>query len=86
MPRHLSVLILASLAAATGIGADHRSVPSILDFSLQEREIDIVKKLGSSQHLSAGAVIERSIIFSPRRSGAIKVTIGPSISGSRPAR
>ncbi len=55
MPRHLSVLILASLAAAAGIGADHRSIPSILDFSLQEREIDIVKKLGPSEHLSAGS-------------------------------
>ena len=55
MQRHLSLLvILAALWAATGNGADHRPAPSILDFSLGERESDIVKKLGSPEHVSAG--------------------------------
>mgnify|MGYP003623129120 CR=1 FL=1 len=55
MQRHLSLLIiLAALEAGTGNGADHRPAPSILDFSLGEREGDIVKKLGPSEHLSAG--------------------------------
>ena len=55
MQRRLSLLIiLAALAAASGNGADHQSAPSILDFSLGERESDIVKKLGSSEHVSAG--------------------------------
>lgn len=55
MQRRLSFLIiLAALAAASGNGADHESAPSILDFSLGERESDIVKKLGSSEHVSAG--------------------------------
>lgn len=42
------------VAAVTGSGADHRFVPSILDFSLGERESDIVGKLGPSEHLSTG--------------------------------
>ena len=54
MQRYLSLLILAALAAVVGKGADHPSVPSILDFSLLERQSDIVKKLGPSEHVSTG--------------------------------
>ncbi len=57
MQRELSLLKIAAsalVATVTGSGADHRSVPSILDFSLGERESDIVRKLGPSEHLSTG--------------------------------
>jgi hypothetical protein len=53
MQRHLSLLILTAFAAAAVLrGAEHRSAPSILEFSLQERESDLVRKLGPSEHVS----------------------------------